>query len=143
MEEKKASQSMSITGGNLSNAQVGGQAGRDLTVSQYQHAGDSDSAQLNSAEISAFLEQLKEILQASDLPDADKKKAVRSVDTAKDEIDTDEPNKEFVAQNLQRATKVLQDAGETVEAGNSLWQKIKPIFEAITPWLGTAARFLV
>lgn len=80
----------------------------------------------------------RSLFERHDLSDDDKAKAIRSIDTAKDEVQADEPDKEFAAKSLQRATKVLKDAGETVEAGTSLWQKVTPILEAVSPWLNVA-----
>lgn len=136
------SQSFTISGGQLSNVQIGGIAGRDITINQSQQIGESTAEKsLTPADVVALLDQLKAVLQAADLPDNDKTKAIRGVETAKDEVQADEPDKEFAAKSLQRATKVLKDAGETVEAGTSLWEKVKPILETVSPWLNVAAGF--
>jgi hypothetical protein len=144
VEEQKSSQSISISGSQLSDVQIGGQAGRDLMVNQSQQIGEGATDKpLTPDDIAGLLDQLKDLLQASSLPEPDKAKAVRGIETAKDEVKADEPDKEFAAKSLQRATKVLKDAGETVEAGTSLWEKVKPILETLTPWLGVAAGFLL
>lgn len=143
MAEDKVSQSISISGGQLSNVQIGGQAGGDLTVNQVQHIGDEAADQLTSADVITLLDQLKALLQASDLSDDDKTKAIRGIESAQDEVQADEPDKEFAAKNLQRATKILKDASETVEAGTSLWQKATPILETVSPWLKVAAGFFL
>ena len=144
MEEPKPSQSINISGGQLSNIQMGGQAGRDLTVSQSQQIGEGMADQaMTPAEVAALLDQLKVLLQVSNLPKGDKDKAIRGIESAKDEAQADAPDKEFAAKSLQRATNVLKEAGETVEAGSSLWQKVKPILETVSPWLGVATNFLV
>lgn len=138
------SQSISISGGQLSNVQIGGIAGRDLTVNQSQQIGGSTSEKiLTPTDVVTLLDQLRSLLQAADLPDNDKAKAIRSVDIAKDEVQADKPDKEFAAKSLQRATKVLKDAGETVDAGTSLLQKVTPILETISPWLNVAANFFL
>ncbi|MEM1256727.1 MAG: toll/interleukin-1 receptor domain-containing protein [Cyanobacteria bacterium P01_H01_bin.21] len=137
-------QSLTISGGQLSNVQIGGLAGRDLTVNQSQQIGESTAEKsLTPADIANLLDQLKSVLQASNLPDNDKAKAIRSVETAQDEVQADEPDKEFAAKNLQRVTKVLKDVGETVDAGTGLWQKVKPILEAMSPWLNVGANFFL
>lgn len=138
------SQNISISGGQLSNVQIGGQAGRDLNVTQSQQIGEGFADKpLTPAEVATLLDQIKELLQGSNLPAAEKEKAIRSVETAKDEVQADEPDKAFAAKSLQRATKVLKEADETVEAGTHLWQKVKPILETVGPWLGVAASFLI
>lgn len=134
-----SSQSINISGGQLSNVQLGGVGGRDVIVHQSQRNGDrTDTPPLTAPEVSDLLDQLKSILQASTLSDAEKVKVIRSLDTAKDEVQAENPDKAFATQNLQRATEVLKDAGETVEAGTGLWQKVKPLLEAVSPWLGVA-----
>ena len=144
MAEEKASQSIQISGGQMSNVQIGGIAGRDQTVAQTQQISEGDADQaLTPGDVANLLDQLKTLLEDSELPAAEKDKAVRNINTAKDEVQADEPDKEFAAKNLQRATKVLKEAGETVEAGTSLLGKVKPIMETVSPWLGVAASFLI
>ncbi|MEA5472339.1 hypothetical protein [Spirulina sp. 06S082] len=70
-------------------------------------------------------------------------KAIKHLETAKEEVQEEEPDKDFAAKSLQRATKVLKEAGETVEAGTDLWQKVQPIITKLLPWLGVAASFFV
>lgn len=87
MENNRTSQSFSISGGQLSNVQIGGQAGHDLTVTQTQQIreGIADK-QITLAEVAALLNQLKILLQGANLPENDKDRAVRSIETAKDEV---------------------------------------------------------
>lgn len=140
----QTSSSISISGGQLSNVQIGGQAGRDLHVSQSQIGNETVMGEaLSSSDVVALLDQIKDILQKSDLSAVDKEKVVRSLEGTKDEVQSDDPDKLFAAKTLQRATNVLKDAGETVEAGTSLWDKIKPIMESVSPWLGVTARFFI
>lgn len=144
MSRDKGSQSLHISGGQISNVQLGGIAGGDQSVSQSQQAGPASVEQaLTPDDVAMLIDQLKILFEDSALPTIEKSKAVRSIDAAKDEVQANEPDKEFAAKSLQRATKVLQDAGETVEAGTGLWQKIKPIAETVSPWLGVATSFLI
>ncbi|MEM9220494.1 MAG: hypothetical protein AAGD25_40000 [Cyanobacteria bacterium P01_F01_bin.150] len=144
MEEKKTSQSISISGSSLSGVQIGGQAGNDLTASQYQQVGEGVSDKIPTPDdVANLLDQLKKLLQVSELPEEDKAIVIRKIENAEEEVKAEEPDKEFAAKNLQKATKVLKEAGETVEAGTSLWEKVKPIFEAVSPWLGVAISFLI
>ena len=142
--EQNPSQSFSISSGQLSNVQIGGQAGRNLTASQSQQNFEVVSGQsMTSTEVATLLDQFKELLQCSNLTSEQKYKAIRSVEIATDAIKAEEPDKEFAAKSLQRATKVLREAGETVEAGSSLWQKVNPILEKVGLWLGVASNFLM
>lgn len=144
MEEPKSSQSISISGSQLSDVQIGGQAGRDLTANQSQQKVEGVAEKpLTSDDVANLLDQLKDLLQTSNLSEDEKAKAIRSIETAQDEVKANEPDKEFATKNLQRATKVLKEAGEAVEAGTSLWEKVKPILETVSPWLGVTATFLI
>ena len=144
MPEEKPSQSISISGGQFSDVQIGGIAGQDMNVTQTQQIGTSESSKaLTQADVVELIAQLEELFRNSSLSEAQTEKAIKHLEAAKEEAQEDEPDKDFAAKNLQRATKVLLEAGETVEAGTSLWQKVKPILETISPWLGVAASSLI
>ena len=144
MPEEKPSQSINISGGELSNVQIGGIAGDDMNVNQSQQIGAGESDQkLTSADVVKLIVQLEDIFRSAGLPETQTAKAIKHLETAKEEAQETEPDKEFAAKSLQRATKVLQEAGETMEAGTSLWQKVKPILKTLSPWLGVAASFFI
>lgn len=144
MPEEKPSQSFSISGAQLSEVQIGGIAGQDMNVTQNQQIGTSESSKpLTQADVVELIVQLEELFRSSGLPEAQTAKAIKHLEAAKEEAQEEKPDKDFAAKNLQRATKVLKEAGETVEAGTSLWQKVKPILETVSPWLGVAASFLI
>ena len=144
MPEEKPSQSINISGGELSNVQIGGIAGGDMNVNQSQQIGAGESDQkLTSADVVKLIVQLEDIFRSAGLPETQTAKAIKHLETAKEEAQETEPDKEFAAKSLQRATKVLKEAGETVEAGTSLWQQVKPILKTLSPWLGVAASFFI
>lgn len=139
MLEEKPSQSMNISGGQFSGVQIG-QAGRNLTQIQHNHQGEAEK-QLTSVDVVKLLTKLEELLQQSALPEAQKQKATKHLEIAKEEAKEEEPDKEYTAKSLQKATKLLKDAGETVDAGQGLWKKAKPIVTNLLPWLGVTADF--
>ena len=144
MPEEKPSQSFNISGGELSNVNIGGIAGGDMNVNQSQQISAGESAkELTSADVVKLIVQLEDIFRSASLPEAQTSKAIKHLETAKEEAQETEPDKEFAAKSLQRATKVLKEAGETVEAGTSLWQQVKPILKTLSPWLGVAASFFI
>ena len=144
MPEEKPSQSLSISGSQLSDIQIGGIGGNDLNVTQNQQIGTSESSKpLTQADVVELIIQLEELFRNSGLPEAQTAKAIKHLESAKEEAQEENPDKDFAAKNLQRATKVLKEAGETVDAGTSLWQKIKTILETVSPWLGVATSFLI
>lgn len=139
---ENSSQSFNISGGQLSNVQVGGQAGRDLNVNQTQNISPGELEEsLTPTNVVELIAQLEELFNSSDLSKKYKEKAIRHLDSAKEVAQEEHPDKDFVAKSLQRATKVLKEAGETVDAGTTLWSKVQPIISRLLPWLGVAASF--
>ncbi|ABW33029.1 hypothetical protein [Acaryochloris marina] len=144
MSEEKPSQSISISGGQNSNVQIGGIAGGDQTVTQTQQIGtDGTEVQLTQADVVDLITQLEALLKSTELPKEQASKALRHLESAKEEVQAEEPDKDYAAKSLKKATTVLKEAGETVAAGSNLWKKIKPIVEKVTPWLGVASGFLL
>ena len=143
-QDQKTPQSFNISGANISNVQFAGQAGRDINTSQSQQIGDAASSKsLTSGDVVVLLGEIEALLKRASIPENEKAKAIRGVECARDEAQEENPNKESAVSNLQRVTKVLKGAGETVDAGTSLWDKVKPILETISPWLGVAAGFWI
>jgi molecular chaperone DnaK (HSP70) len=116
--EDKNSQSLNVSKSQLSDVQIG-QAGKNLSQSQQIKQGGSEK-QLSSTEVIEFVTQIETLLRSSDLPEEQKQKALKHLDSVKEEVNGEEPDKDFAAKSLQRATKVLKDASETVDAGNGL-----------------------
>ncbi|MBD2608736.1 CHAT domain-containing protein [Scytonema hofmannii FACHB-248] len=135
------SQSLNISGGNLSGVQLG-QAARDLTQNQ-QNTQDGTEKELTLNEVVERIAQIETLFRTSDLPEDLKEKAINLLKSAKDEVKEKEPDKDFATKNLQKATKVLKEANETFGAGQGLWQKLQPIAEQLAPWLGIAAKNLL
>ncbi|MBD2358563.1 hypothetical protein H6G41_28805 [Tolypothrix sp. FACHB-123] len=142
MSEEKSPQSFSISGGQVSNAQIGGQAGRDLSATQNQQINQGDNEKsLAQADVVELIAQLEELFRNSELPEAQSSKAIKHLEAAKEEVQEKEPDKDFAAKNLQKATKVLKEANEAVTAGANIWEKVQPIITKLLPWLGVAAGF--
>ena len=144
MSEKKSSQSLSISGGQLSDVQIGGMAGNDINLTQNQQISTRESSNPpTQSDVVELIAELEELFRGSDLPPAQTVKAIKHLEAAKEEVKEKEPDKDFAAKNLQRATKVLKEASETIDAGNNLWQKVKSILEIVSPWLGVTSSFLI
>ena len=135
MFEEKSSQSLSISGGQLSSGVQVAQAGRDLYQTQQINHGATEK-ELTSTDALELMAKLEEILRGSALPADQKDKAIKHLEAAKEETKEDEPDKEYAAKSLQKATKLLKETGETVDAGQGLWKKVEPIMQALLPWLG-------
>lgn len=141
MAEEKSTQSMNFSGGQFSGVQIG-QAGRDQTQTQ-QISQDGSEKQLNQKNVFGLLTQIEELVRGSNLPDPQKEKAIKHLDAAKEEIQEKEPDKDYAAKSLQKATKVLKEASEAVMVSQSFWQKLEPIITQLSPWLGVAKSLLL
>lgn len=139
--EPKNSQSISISSSTLNNTPIA-QAGNN--VNQSQQVGQSNlSEQLQPADVVELLEQLTEILSNSSLPNEQKNRAMRGIETAKDEATEEEPDKEYAGKGLERAAKVLKTANEALGEGTNLWEKAEPILKKLLPYFGVALSILV
>lgn len=130
-------QSINISRGNIS-GQVG-QAGRDLIQTQDR---DETKKQLTAAEVIQLIRQIEGLLKDSALPDKQKTKAIIHLEAVKEEAEAKEPDKQYAVKSLQKATKLLKEANETVGAGKNLWKKVTPILTKLLPWLGVTSKFL-
>lgn len=144
MSEEKPSppQSLNINGGQFSGGVQIGQAGRDLTQTQRIASGNTEK-QLTSAEVVELITQIENLFETSELPKEYKEKAIKHIESAKDEAQAKEPDKDFATKSLQRATKVLKEANEAVGAGEGLWKKLEPVTTQLAPWLGVVAKTLL
>lgn len=142
MTEEKPSQSLNISGGQFSSGVQVGQAGRDLSQTQRIVGGNAEK-QLTVAEVVELISQLENLFETSDLPTDQKEKAIKHLESAKEEAQAKDPDKDFATKSLQRATKVLKEANEAVGAGEGLWKKLEPVATQLAPWLGIAAKTLL
>lgn len=138
----KPSQSQSISGTQINNSQVQmTQAGGNATVSQ---SGNLAAAQtgLTGMEVVALLSELEAAIKSARLPAAQETKALNYMQSAKQEAQEAEPDKDLVAKNLKRVGDALEGVDKATDAGKNLWEKGVAVFEAISPWLGPAAGLL-
>jgi hypothetical protein len=137
--EKKAPQSFNANEIQLSNVQIG-IAGKNL--SQNQHIVKRElEKQLSTTEVLEIVMQVEILLRSSNLDEKQKQKILKHLDSVKEEAKDEEPDKDFAAKSLQRATKVLKSASETVDAGSGLWERIQAIVTKLIPWLGVSKNF--
>lgn len=140
-EKSSPSQSMNFSGGQLSGVQAG-QAGADLAQTQH-NIQDAAEKKLTPNEVVELIGQIETLFYNSNLPDIQKEKAIKHLETAKEEVKASEPDKDFAVKNLTRATKVIKEAGETVAASQGLLHKLEPIAKQIAPWCGIAVTTLL
>lgn len=137
MSQEKFPQSISITGSTVSSSI--GQAGRDLVQMHY-NQGTSEK-QLTVTDVVGLIMQIETLLKDTALPDNLESRAMTHLEAAKDATQEEEPDKDYAAKSLQKATKIIKEASETMESGQKLWNKVEPILKQLLPWLGVATHF--
>jgi hypothetical protein len=103
VSQNNSRQSMNVSGSTIS-GQIG-QAGGDLTQTQYQSSGGAEK-QLTTAEVIQLIGQIEGLLKSSALPDEQKNKVILHLETVKEEAEAKEPDKQYAAKSLQKATKI-------------------------------------
>jgi hypothetical protein len=138
MPQERLCQTLSISGGTVSGqvAQAGGNVNQTQQINQ-----GSGEKQLTVPEVVSLMIQIETLLKNSALSDNQKNKAIAHLEAAKEAAQEEEPDKEYAAKSLQKATRVLKDASETVAAGQGLWQRVEPILSQLITWLGVTSHF--
>lgn len=139
-QEKKPSQSQSFNNSNFSNVQIG-QGEHIHQVQTISEAGSGKS--FNPEEIIKLIEKMQHILQGLELANDIKSKCSRHLQTVKDEVHEEKPDKEYAARTLQKFNHILKETGNTLGSGMKFMDKLQPVMTGITPWLGEAQKFLV
>jgi hypothetical protein len=142
MSEEKSSQSMNFGSAQLSGVNAAQNIGGNVEQSLSNTHGEAEK-QLTPAEVVELIAQIETLFRNSDLPEAQKEKALKYLDSAKEEVQETEPEKDIAVKSLQRAAKVLKDTNEAVGAGQGLWEKLEKIVIPLAPWLGVAAKSLL
>ena len=138
--QQESSQSISVSGSNLTNSPIA-QAKGNINQSQ-QVVSENTIDQLQSFDVIALLEQLVALLDSSNLPEEQKKKAILGIETAKGEAQEKDPDNEYAGKGLERATKVLKSANEVLGESSSLWEKAETILKKVLPYFGIALSIL-
>ncbi|WP_375493320.1 hypothetical protein [uncultured Nostoc sp.] len=128
------------------NVSSGGQAqaaqGNHNKQTQETNVAASGEKQLTKEDVIQILAQIEQlIVEAPELPEADKKKSLQYLGIAKEEAQTPKPNKNFASENLNRMAKTLKTTSETVASTKSLWENVKPLLQQLPSWLEVGKSF--
>lgn len=129
------------TGGSVA---VGGNVSKSNIVvgnhNQTNLAQQEQTQGISAAEVLQLLKELRDLVQASDLPDKDR--VAHEIGTAlyaaEDESKGKTPDKKRAAESLANAVEILKGSGNLVDSTLELWNKAEPILERIAPWLVAA-----
>ena len=108
-------------------------------VTQQNQANTKTEASLTKADIVTLFAQLEKLVQTAEVSQDTKETAIEDISAAKKATDKEEPKKNIALANLESVTQTLEKTSKTVDAGEKLWNKAKPIIVKIGGWLGAAA----
>ena len=134
---------------NKSGFSVGGSIGGDVNNVQGDNnqviQGDNNQvgvdteAPLSQDDIVKLLEELEALVLKAELPEDTKEEISGEISAAKKATNKEEPKKNIALANLESVAQTLEKTNKTVDAGQKLWSKAKPIIVKIAGWLGAAA----
>ena len=139
--EPTSSQNINISNSNLKNSPLA-QAQGNINQSQ-QIGSENVNNQLQPSEVVALLDQLRDLLDRSNLPEDQKKKAIVGIETAKCEAEEEEPDNDHAGKGLARVIKALKSGNEVLSEGTSLWERAEPILRKVLPYFGIVLTLLV
>ena len=119
------------------NALLSGQTVQGNTVIGTQN--NPAETTLNQEQVLALLAQIKALIAATELPAEVKIEANAHLKTAQQATAQEKPKKEIALATLENMAKTLETASQTVEAGKTLWEQVRPIVVQAAGWLGAAA----
>lgn len=99
----------------------------------------STDEQLTTEQVVEMISEIERMIDSTELPEDTKEEAIMYLGAAKKTAEKKEPNKERVKINLEGMAETLEKASKTVDAGNTLWEKAKPILAKLATWLGAVA----
>ncbi|MEO0455402.1 MAG: hypothetical protein AAF152_02300 [Cyanobacteria bacterium P01_A01_bin.114] len=108
---------------------------------QVQQIQGEAAASLSQGDIVALLARIEQMIGEADLPDETKDEAATYAKAAKKATEKETPKKETILTNLKSMGETLTEAGNTVDAAKTLWQRVLPMALKVGQWLGVAALF--
>ena len=108
-------------------------------VTQQNQVNTETEASLTKTDILALFAQLENLVQTAEVSQGIKETAIEDISAAKKATDKEEPKKNIALANLESVAQTIEKTSKTVDAGQKLWNKAKPIIVKIAGWLGAAA----
>ncbi|NJN09626.1 MAG: hypothetical protein HC815_17215 [Richelia sp. RM1_1_1] len=96
-------------------------------------------ATISKDDIVKLLEELQTLVLEAELPEETKEEVSEEISAAKKATEKEEPKKNIALANLESVAQTLEKTNKTVDAGQKLWSKAKPIIVKVASWLGAAA----
>jgi len=105
---------------------------RDLLVTGELMDSTIQSETLTRDQVQTRLAEIKNLIQALDLPSDTQKKALTHLEAAQVEITSAQPDHQDAQTSLQKVNKTLEEVKKASESGSTIWKNIAPITALIT-----------
>jgi hypothetical protein len=116
-----------IKTGNITGHQVAVGSNINQSIGQDDHSG------LDAKEVYKLFEELINDIKSEGLPIESKGKIIKQLEVTKDELKEENPDKDYIGKNIQKATDTLKKAGMLIDQTSSIGQKLFKIGR----WIGT------
>ncbi|MBB4080951.1 hypothetical protein GGR28_003590 [Lewinella aquimaris] len=122
----------SIRTGDVSGQQVA--IGRDIAQSVHTetHTG------LDAKQVQLLLDELIREVRKEGLPATAEAKVIKQLEISKDELNEENPDKDYIGKNLQKVTDTMVKAGTIIDQSSSIGLRLLKLGK----WIGTAIAFL-
>jgi len=98
---------------------------------------------LELTDIITLIEEAETILDLSRLLSTHKRDGLRYLANLKEVVQEDNVNKDLVVRQVEKLANVLEKTDDTLVAGQSILEKVKPILSSILTGLGLVSKFII
>ena len=124
-------QDRSVTHGHrVAASNVSGQVAVGQDISQTNTI--TTTSGLTVADVAKLLDEVKEAVSAENIPDTAKSRVLNQLEEAKAEAQVQQPDKNYIANTIKKATEIVKGAGGLVTATTKVGKCLTPLAE----WLG-------
>jgi hypothetical protein len=116
----------SVTTGDISGQQIAIGSNIQQNIQHDDHSG------MDSKVVFNLLEQLIQDVKREGLPKQSEEKIIKQLEVSQDELQEEQPDKDYIGRNLQKATDTMKKAGSFIDQSTSIGQKLLKIGK----WVG-------
>jgi hypothetical protein len=134
--------SQSLSGGQMYGGMQAVQGDYNQQTMRIKNTASANEKQLTQQQAVHLLVQIEQMVKEfPELPTITKEKSLRYLAASIEEVQSNDPDKQFAAGNLKRMAETLKTISETSASTKGLWENVKAILMQLSTWLGIAQNF--
>lgn len=134
--------SQSLNGGQMYGGMQAVQGNNNQQTMRIKNTASANEKQLTQQQAVQLLVQIEQMVKEfPELPTITKEKSLRYLAASVEEVQSNDPDKQFAAGNLKRMAETLKTISETSASTKGLWENVKAILMQLSTWLGIAQNF--